>query len=117
MNALTEKLVARARKGEGPFFLELMTYRYHGHHVGDINRDYYRSKAEETDWKENRDPIIRFRSWLVAEGIASEDEIEAMNAEIREDAKAAVDYALNAKYPDASEVDMHVYTDVKHALA
>ncbi|RYH08747.1 thiamine pyrophosphate-dependent dehydrogenase E1 component subunit alpha [Tropicimonas sp. IMCC6043] len=117
VNALTEKLVARARKGEGPFFVELKTYRYHGHHVGDINRDYYRSKDEEKDWKENRDPIIRFRSWLVEQGIANEAEIDAMNAEIADDAKAAVDYALAAKYPDSTEVDMHVYTDVKHALA
>jgi TPP-dependent pyruvate/acetoin dehydrogenase alpha subunit len=44
VNTLSHKLVARARKGEGPFFIELMTYRYHGHHVGDINREYYRSK-------------------------------------------------------------------------
>jgi len=115
VNTLTQKLVARARKGEGPFFLELMTYRYHGHHVGDINREYYRTKDEEKDWKENRDPIIRFRGWLVSEGIASEDEIEAMNAEVRQDAEQAVDYALNAKYPDVSEVDMHVYSDIKHA--
>ena len=97
--------------------MELMTYRYHGHHVGDINREYYRSKAEEKDWKENRDPIIRFRAWLVTEGIATEDEIDAMNAEITADAEAAVNYALNAKYPDASEVDMHVFTDVTHATA
>jgi len=117
VNDLTQKLVARARKGEGPFFIELMTYRYHGHHVGDINREYYRSKEEEQDWKENRDPIIRFRSWLVEQGIASEEEIEAMNAEIKEDAAAAVEYALHAEYPGASEVDMHVFTDVKHALA
>ncbi|MDU8911412.1 thiamine pyrophosphate-dependent dehydrogenase E1 component subunit alpha [Aestuariicoccus sp. MJ-SS9] len=117
VNALTQKLVERARKGEGPFFMELMTYRYHGHHVGDINREYYRSKDEEKDWKDNRDPIIRFRGWLVEQGIATEDEIEAMNAEVKEDAAAAVDYALNAKYPDASEVDMHVFTDVEHALA
>jgi TPP-dependent pyruvate/acetoin dehydrogenase alpha subunit len=46
VNDLTQKLVERARKGEGPFFMELMTYRYHGHHVGDINREYYRSKDE-----------------------------------------------------------------------
>jgi pyruvate dehydrogenase E1 component alpha subunit len=117
VNELTEKLVARARKGEGPFFIELMTYRYHGHHVGDINREYYRSKEEEKNWKDNRDPITRFRSWLVAEGIASEDEIEAMNADIKSEATAAVEYALNADYPDAAEVDMHVFTDVKHALA
>ena len=82
VNTLTTDLVARARKGEGPFFMELMTYRYHGHHVGDINREYYRSKEEEKDWKENRDPIIRFRAYLVEEGIATEDEIVAMNAEI-----------------------------------
>ncbi|GLP88859.1 thiamine pyrophosphate-dependent dehydrogenase E1 component subunit alpha [Tritonibacter mobilis] len=117
VNELTEQLVARARKGEGPFFMELMTYRYHGHHVGDINREYYRSKEEEKDWKENRDPITRFRSWLVEQGIATEDEIEALNDAVRKDAEAAVTYALEAGYPDESEVDMHVFTDVKHALA
>ena len=72
VNDLTRKLVERARKAEGPFFMELMTYRYHGHHVGDINRDYYRSQDEEKDWKENKDPIIRFRGYLVSEGIATE---------------------------------------------
>ena len=116
VNELTQKLVARARNGEGPFFVELMTYRYHGHHVGDINREYYRSKDEEKDWKDNRDPIIRFRGWLVEQGIATEDEIEAMHAEIKQDATDAVEYALAADYPDVSEVDMHVFTDIQHAL-
>jgi pyruvate dehydrogenase E1 component alpha subunit len=111
VNELTQDLVARARRGEGPFFLELETYRYHGHHVGDINREYYRSKDEEKDWKENRDPIVRFRGWLVEQGIATEDEIEAMNAEIETDATEAVAYAEAAGYPDVSEVDMHVHAD------
>lgn len=115
VNALTEKLVARARKGEGPFFLELKTYRYHGHHVGDINREYYRSKDEERDWKENRDPIARMRGFLVKEGIATEDEVDAMNDEIAKAASEAVDYALAAPYPDGAEVDMHVFTDIDHA--
>ncbi|MFN7003322.1 MAG: thiamine pyrophosphate-dependent dehydrogenase E1 component subunit alpha [Roseinatronobacter sp.] len=109
VNALARKLVARARKGEGPFFIELMTYRYHGHHVGDINREYYRSKAEEKEWKDNRDPIIRFRAHLVSEGIATEADLDALNAEIEKDARDAVAYALEAAYPDAAEVDMHVY--------
>ena len=109
VNELTRKLVERARKGEGPFFIELMTYRYHGHHVGDINREYYRSKAEEKDWKENRDPIIRFRAYLVSEGLASEEDLDALNAQIEKDAAEAVAYAEAAAYPDASEVDMHVY--------
>jgi TPP-dependent pyruvate/acetoin dehydrogenase alpha subunit len=94
--------------------MELMTYRYHGHHVGDINREYYRSKDEEKDWKENKDPITR-SPWLVPEGIASEEELEAMHAEIKADATAAVEYALKAKYPTRHEVDMHVFTDVQHA--
>jgi len=51
VNKLASELVEKARKGKGPFFIELMTYRYHGHHVGDINRTYYRSKEEETKWK------------------------------------------------------------------
>ncbi|MCL1627740.1 thiamine pyrophosphate-dependent dehydrogenase E1 component subunit alpha [Roseibaca sp. V10] len=109
VNELTQKLVARARKGEGPFFIELMTYRYHGHHVGDINREYYRSKDEEKDWKENRDPIVRFRGYLVEQGIATEDEIEAINAAVEKDATDAVAYAEAAAYPDVSEVDMHVF--------
>ncbi|TNB48979.1 thiamine pyrophosphate-dependent dehydrogenase E1 component subunit alpha [Martelella lutilitoris] len=111
VNELTRDLVQRCRRGEGPFFIELRTYRYHGHHVGDINREYYRSKAEEKEWKETRDPIEKFSKWLTGEGIASKDELETLKAEIRDDAAAAVDYALKAKYPDTHEVDMHVFAD------
>jgi TPP-dependent pyruvate/acetoin dehydrogenase alpha subunit len=109
VNELATALVARCRTGEGPFFIELKTYRYHGHHVGDINREYYRSKQEENDWKDNRDPIVRFRAFLVEHGIASEEEIEAMNAEIEKDAAEAVAHAEAAAYPPAAEVNMHVY--------
>ncbi|WGH79615.1 thiamine pyrophosphate-dependent dehydrogenase E1 component subunit alpha [Jannaschia ovalis] len=117
VNKITRDLVARARKGEGPFFLELMTYRYHGHHVGDINRDYYRAKDEEALWKTEKDPILLFRAWLTKEGIATEAELEALQAEIVKDAEDAVQYALDAPYPDGAEVDMHVYSDIEHALA
>lgn len=109
VNELTQKLVARCRKGEGPFFVELETYRYHGHHVGDINREYYRSKEEETYWKSERDPITNFGKWLTAEGIASADELDAIRTDVKSDAEAAVEYALAAKYPDEAEVDMHVF--------
>jgi len=109
VNTLSHKLVARARKGEGPFFIELMTYRYHGHHVGDINREYYRSKDEEKNWRDNKDPITLFTRHLTTEGIATSEELEALRAEIKVEAAAAVEYALAAKYPDVSEVDMHVF--------
>lgn len=117
VNELAQKLVARARKGEGPFFMELKTYRYHGHHVGDINRDYYRSKDEEAEWKTKRDPIVNFGKWLEAEGVLSADELVAINDEIKADAEASVKYALEAAYPSSGEVDMHVFAGVEHALS
>jgi len=117
VNRLTRDLVARARRGEGPFFIELETYRYHGHHVGDINRDYYRGKDEEAEWKSLRDPIVNFGTWLEAEGVASAEELVAIGQAVEEDAAAAVAYALEAPYPPGSEVDMHVYAGVPHALA
>ena len=111
VNELTNGLVARCRNGEGPFFIELLTYRYHGHHVGDINRAYYRSKEEETEWKEHRDPITLFGTWLAGEGMASEDELTEIRNQISADAKEAVAYALEAPYPDGGEVDLHVFQE------
>jgi acetoin:2,6-dichlorophenolindophenol oxidoreductase subunit alpha len=109
VNDLARALVARARRGEGPFFVELKTYRYHGHHVGDINRDYYRSKDEEAEWRKIRDPIVNFGKWLEGEGIASAEDLVAIGDAVRADAEAAVAYALEAPYPDPKEADMHVY--------
>ncbi|MBB99486.1 MAG: ABC transporter substrate-binding protein [Rhodobacteraceae bacterium] len=109
VNDLTQKLVARARKGEGPFFIQLDTYRYHGHHVGDINREYYRSKDEEALWRSERDPIVNFGKWLVDQGISSSDDLDKVKSEVEADADAAVAYAEAAPYPDTREVDMHVY--------
>lgn len=116
VNGLAQDLVARCRRGEGPFFLDLETYRYHGHHVGDINRAYYRSKDEEREWKERRDPIGNFGAWLEAEGVATPGELAAVGEEVRAEAEAAVAYALDAAYPEAAEVDAHVFAGVPHAL-
>lgn len=109
VNALTQDLVARCRKSEGPFFVTLETYRYHGHHVGDINRAYYRSKDEERAWKEKRDPILNFGEWLVGQKVATKDELAEIDEQVKRDAEQAVAYALDASYPPVSEVDVHVY--------
>ena len=115
VNVLTQELVARARLGEGPFFIELETYRYHGHHVGDINRTYYRTKEEETEWRANRDPIDNFGAWLSEQGIASSDELADIDAAIKAEAAEAVEHALAAPYPPVEEVDAHVFAGVAHA--
>lgn len=108
---VAERLVARARAGEGPSFLECKTYRYHGHHVGDINREYYRSKEEENEWKTNRDPLINFAAWLIEQSVNTQEELAEIEAAVRLEAQSAVDFALNAPYPPENEVDMHVYAD------
>jgi pyruvate dehydrogenase E1 component alpha subunit len=111
VNDLAQKLVARARKGEGPFFVELETYRYHGHHVGDINRGYYRSKEEEDYWRNERDPIANFGKWLEGQGIANGEELDSIRTSVETEAADAVAYALAAAYPPAEEVTMHVFAE------
>jgi pyruvate dehydrogenase E1 component alpha subunit len=105
----TRRLVERARRGEGPAFLLCDTYRYYGHHVGDVQRSYYRSKDEEEHWKTQRDPITLLGQWLVAEGFADDAALDTMTADARAEVEAGVEFALNAPFPDASEVDQHVY--------
>jgi len=109
VNKLTQDLVARVRNGEGPFFVLLDTYRFHGHHVGDIDRTYYRSKEEEQEWRDSRDPIKILGDWLTKEKVATAGELEAIRDEVKTDAEEAVQYALDAPYPPAEEVDQHVY--------
>ncbi len=109
VSAVAHELVERARKGEGPSFLLAHTYRYYGHHVGDIQRDYYRSKDEESHWKSERDPLTLYAAWLQERGVASAAELEAVEAEVRAEADEAVTFGLDAPYPDESEVGLHVY--------
>lgn len=107
--AATSAMVERARRGEGASFLLCNTYRYYGHHVGDIQRAYYRSKEEEEHWKTERDPITLLGQWLTERGIADADALDRITRETRAEIEAAVDFALNAPFPDTSEVDQDVY--------
>lgn len=107
--ATAQRLVERARTGEGPAFLVCNTYRYHGHHVGDINREYYRSKQEEQEWKTKRDPIKNFAEWMIQQKISDAVALEEMQKEVRAEMKAAVEFAIAAPYPKPEEANRHVY--------
>jgi acetoin:2,6-dichlorophenolindophenol oxidoreductase subunit alpha len=104
-----KNVVERARKGGGPAFLLCNTYRYKGHHVGDVNREYYRSKQEEQKWMSERDPIKILGEWLVAEKHASADRLESIEAETKSTIDEAVKFAIAAPYPDPDEVHQDVY--------
>ncbi len=106
---ISQRLVDRARRSDGPAFLLCNTYRYHGHHVGDINREYYRSKQEEHLWKTERDPIANFGRWLVEQKLADAAALDQMQAELESEMKKAVDFAVAAPYPTVDEVAEDVY--------
>ena len=102
------RAVARGRAGEGPSFLHLHTYRYHGHHVGDVDRAYYRSKDEEEEWKRDRDPVALLANRLRGDGVEGAV-LERIEQEVRDEVAAGVEAALAAPFPDRSEVNEHVF--------
>jgi TPP-dependent pyruvate/acetoin dehydrogenase alpha subunit len=103
------RLVERARQGEGPAFLLCDTYRYTGHHVGDINREYYRSKQEEQEWKTQRNPIKLLADWLVNQQVASVGALQQIESEVRAEMESAVHFAVSAPYPSPEEAEQDVY--------
>ena len=109
VHGVATMLVERARRGEGPGFLLLDTYRYRGHHVGDIAREYYRPKQEEQRWITERDPIGLHGARLMAEGLADRAALDRVHSEVTAEMDAAVEFAINAPYPDPGKVAQDVY--------
>ena len=104
-----KKLVERARAGEGPSLLLVNTYRYMGHHVGDVSREYYRSKQEEQQWKTERDPIRIMGEWLKSQGLADGPALDKIHDEVKAEIDGGVQFALAAPYPSPDKVDQDVY--------
>jgi len=104
-----QKAVEQARNGEGPSFLLCNTYRYHGHHVGDISREYYRPKSEELLWKTERDPLKLLSGWLIENQMADAGIFEQIEGQVSGEVESAVAFALNAPFPMPEEVTKHVY--------
>src|SRR5438132_8960679 len=103
------KYIERARQGDGPAFLQCLTYRYHGHHVGDVARAYYRPKAEEQEWVTTRDPVALHGEWMMANGVADRARLDAIQADLIKQMDAAVEFAVNTPYPDPNKVDQDIY--------
>jgi len=105
----TQQLVGHARRGDGPGFLLCNTYRYHGHHVGDINREYYRTKQEEQLWKSERDPIKLLSDWLKHEKLSDQAMLDQIFSDAETEMERAVNFAVDAPYPGPEEVNQDVY--------
>jgi TPP-dependent pyruvate/acetoin dehydrogenase alpha subunit len=99
--------VSRAKKGEGPTFLECKTYRYTGHGAYDTGLD-YRTQQEIDEWKA-RDPIKGFEQKLGVENLATAEELEKIRAETRARIEKAVKFAQDRPYPSTDLLTRFVW--------
>jgi pyruvate dehydrogenase E1 component alpha subunit len=95
-----------ARRGEGPFFVEALTYRFRGHSMADP--EMYRTRDEVREWRA-KDPIPAFGRRLTAAGVATDDELKRIDGEVEEEVLAAVRFAEESPPPDPSTVFDHIY--------
>ena len=100
-----DEAVQRARRGEGPTFLEMRTYRYKGHSMSDPQK--YRTKEELESYKA-KDPIEIVKQAIEKEGYADEKWFEEIAEKIKAEVEEAVKFAEESPWPEASEL----YTDV-----
>lgn len=100
------KAVERARKGDGPTLIECETYRWFGHSSSD--QRIYRTRDEEKEWKD-RDPITVLRNKLLDLGMATTEEMDAIQQMANETIEKATQFALDSPYPDVSELLDDVY--------
>ena len=101
--------VDHVRSGKGPYFLELMTYRYRGHSMSDSNA--YRAKDEERMWS-GRDPIILLRDKLIEAGVITKDDYKAMDTEVLEQIEnEIIPFAESSPEPKVSELEKYVLAE------
>ncbi|MDX2102230.1 MAG: pyruvate dehydrogenase (acetyl-transferring) E1 component subunit alpha [Alphaproteobacteria bacterium] len=106
VRAAAQVAVDHAKAGNGPYILEMMTYRYRGHSMSDPAK--YRTKEEVQTMREQHDPIDGLRALLLREAGVSEGELKAIDAEVKEIVADAAEFAQTSPEPDPSEL----YTDV-----
>jgi pyruvate dehydrogenase E1 component alpha subunit len=107
VRAAAEKAIAHARSGAGPYFLEVITYRYRGHSMGDPER--YRKPDEIKKWQAD-DPIGQFEQVLLAQGVP-QFEIDALDAEAEAAIAAAVKFAEESPFPAPEELWTDIYAE------
>ncbi|HRE43833.1 MAG TPA: thiamine pyrophosphate-dependent enzyme, partial [Terricaulis sp.] len=103
------RAVERARAGEGPYLLEMKTYRYRGHSMSDPAK--YRTKEEVDAVKAKQDPIEHVKKLILDAGHASEEELKQIDREIRTVVTESAEFAQESPEPDPSELLTDVYIE------
>jgi pyruvate dehydrogenase E1 component alpha subunit len=104
--AAGRKAIAWCREGNGPYILEMMTYRYRGHSMSDPAK--YRTREEVEKVRNEHDPIEQVRNRILQKKWASEDDLKRIDSEVRNIVNEAAEFATNDPEPDPSEL----YTDI-----
>ena len=104
---VTKEAVDRARNGGGPTLIEAKTYRWKGHSRSDARK--YRSREEERDWMENRDPIALFRKKLIDLGYLTSEKEDAILKRVENEIEEAVKFAENSPEPSIESLEEDVY--------
>ncbi len=110
-SAITEAVdtaVEHARAGNGPSLVESLTYRWRGHSKSDRNR--YRTKEEINDWID-RDPIVRFSSFLIENLVLDAEEVKKIEASVDAEIEEAIEFAKSSPNPLLRDVSRDVYTE------
>lgn len=103
-----ERLLAEIRSGKGPYFLEVETYRFSGHSMGDPER--YRKQDEVKRWEEN-DPIGIYDHYLTSNKIAEEAELDQIDQKVAAEVQASIQFAETSPEPEPADLYKHVYFD------
>jgi pyruvate dehydrogenase E1 component alpha subunit len=108
VRAAGTKAVQWCRQGNGPYILEMLTYRYRGHSMSDPAK--YRSREEVQKMRAEHDPIEQVRLRILANNMASEEDLKKIDASVRDTINEAAEFATNDPEPEPSEL----YSDVVH---
>ena len=108
VRSAAQDAIARARAGEGPTLIEALTYRFRGHSLADP--DEMRAKAEKDTWF-SRDPIKRFASYLIDQGLATQEELKGIDKRIQDVINDAVEFAQSSPEPKPEDLYRFVFAE------
>ncbi|PNY18881.1 thiamine pyrophosphate-dependent dehydrogenase E1 component subunit alpha [Streptococcus parauberis] len=103
-----EKAVEHVRGGNGPAIVEVESYRWFGHSTADAGK--YRTKEEVASWKE-KDPMIKYRTYLTKEGIVTDEELDTIQEQVKKEIDDAYEFAQNSPDPELSVAFEDVWVD------
>ncbi len=111
VKAAGEKAVAACRAGQGPYILEMMTYRYRGHSMSDPAK--YRTREEVQKMRDEKDAIEHVRDLLIGGGLASDDDLKAIDRDIKAVVNDSAEFAKDSPEPAPSELWTDIYAEAK----